>query len=655
MFSLTLRPSKTTIRDVTIYEPVDVVALEKLLKSDLLRTTFNNKVAGAIYDSERQQLKAYMELMDGQHAKVTYKKKSAYGRSNPKKGLGLFNIRREVRQTLVKHCMVDIDIQNCHPAILEQVCIRFGVPCDHLTHYNNHRDAILTETMKTHGVDRDTAKRIFIVATYCGNFLLEDQAPSPFYVQFVDQMRRIAQRIADENPDIQSMVRELKEDDHGYVYNFHGKCLSYYLQELEHQILNKTYLFLVQKQVIQGNVCSLQADGIMVRRDHYYPGVLGELTDHVQAELGLQLTFVEKAMEQDYLGSLDDHGVLNVAPRLKRNVEKLTRLPDVVGCHPYASDLCTEDHVLNHSDVILQSCCGTGKTFAVAKALRHLNKTHKIVSVVNRRSLITAQIRHFSHFGIQMNSYLDKENFSLRQHAVVCVNSLMKYKQLEDSDFRNFVLYIDEVQSLCETLTHSQLLLKDVKIVWNVLVRMVKHCHKLVVSDHTITKSVLDLINIRKTPTKASIYIRNTYQKFRDTPGTPGPRRAQVQAADSRQDADQRGVLGGVRLGQGCGGVLLCVEGLHRPGLRSRHQRDPGNCPEGPVGLEGQVHFLLAPNRNRGGLQHRHEPVRVLPHEGRLGASDLWLPNDLPNPEHEGPDVVREGEEGQALPLPEPK
>ena len=518
MFSATLHPSKTTIQDITIYEPVDVVALEKLLKSDLLRTTFNNKVAGAIYDSERQQLKAYAKLIDDEHAKVTYKKKSAYGRSNPKKGLGLFNIRREVRQTLVKHCMVDIDIQNCHLAILEQVCIRFGVPCDHLTHYNNHRDAILTETMKTYGVDRDTAKRIFIVATYCGNFLLEDQAPSPFYVQFVDQMRRIAKRIADENPDIQSMVRELKEDDHGYVYNFHGKCLSYYLQELEHQILNKTYLFLVQKQVIQGNVCSLQADGIMVRRDHYYPGVLGELTDHIQAELGMQLTFVEKAMEQDYLGSLDDHGVLNVAPRLKRNVEKLTRLPDVVGCHPYASDLCTEDHVLNHSDVILQSCCGTGKTYAVAKALQHLNKTHKIVSIVNRQSLITAQMEHFSHFGIQMNSYLDKENFSLHQHAVICVNSLMKYKRLQDSDFRNFVLYIDEVQSLCETLTHSQLLLKDVKIVWNVLVRMVKHCHKLVVSDHTITKSVLDLINIRKTPTKASIYIRNTYQKFRDTP-----------------------------------------------------------------------------------------------------------------------------------------
>lgn len=38
-----------------------------------------------------------------------------------------------------------------------------------------------------------------------------------------------------------------------------------------------------------------------------------------------------------------------------------------------------------------------------------------------------------------------------------------------------------------------------------------------------------------------------------------------------------------------------------------------------------------------------------------IGASDLWLPNDLQNPEHEGPDVVRKGEEGQALPLPEPK
>ena len=71
MFSLTLRPSKTTIQDITIYEPVDVVALEKLLRSDLLRTTFNNKVAGAIYDSERQQLKAYAKLIDDEHAKVT--------------------------------------------------------------------------------------------------------------------------------------------------------------------------------------------------------------------------------------------------------------------------------------------------------------------------------------------------------------------------------------------------------------------------------------------------------------------------------------------------------------------------------------------------------------------------------------------------------
>ena len=43
------------------------------------------------------------------------------GRVNPKNSLGLFSIRREIRHTLAEQRYVDLDIDNCHPVILNQI------------------------------------------------------------------------------------------------------------------------------------------------------------------------------------------------------------------------------------------------------------------------------------------------------------------------------------------------------------------------------------------------------------------------------------------------------------------------------------------------------------------------------------------------------
>jgi hypothetical protein len=43
------------------------------------------------------------------------------GGVNPKNSLGLFSIRREIRHTLSKQRYVDLDIDNCHPVILNQI------------------------------------------------------------------------------------------------------------------------------------------------------------------------------------------------------------------------------------------------------------------------------------------------------------------------------------------------------------------------------------------------------------------------------------------------------------------------------------------------------------------------------------------------------
>jgi hypothetical protein len=82
-------------------------------------------------------------------------------------------------------------------------------------------------------LNHDDAKKVFLVAMYCGNFLLEGNEPD-YYKELVAESRSIAQLITSQNPDIKSMVEDIKEDDTQYISNLNGKCLSHYLQEFEH-------------------------------------------------------------------------------------------------------------------------------------------------------------------------------------------------------------------------------------------------------------------------------------------------------------------------------------------------------------------------------------------------------------------------------------
>jgi hypothetical protein len=66
------------------------------------------------YDNEKAQLMAYRRnVRRNGHIAVKYR---------ATKSLSLSTIRRAVRHTLCKDTYVDIDVENCHPVILNQIC-----------------------------------------------------------------------------------------------------------------------------------------------------------------------------------------------------------------------------------------------------------------------------------------------------------------------------------------------------------------------------------------------------------------------------------------------------------------------------------------------------------------------------------------------------
>ena len=129
--NIILEHQTNVLNGVTLYEPIDVSILDKLINSTLLKETFNNKIMGVVHKNEKSQLMKYRELIKDGRASVKYSRSKgmAFGRCNPDKGLGLYNIRREVRQTMAVDTFVDLDIDNAHPVMLEQVMKFNNIAC----------------------------------------------------------------------------------------------------------------------------------------------------------------------------------------------------------------------------------------------------------------------------------------------------------------------------------------------------------------------------------------------------------------------------------------------------------------------------------------------------------------------------------------------
>jgi hypothetical protein len=212
-----------------MYEPCDVVVLDKLINSKLLKTSFNNKTATHYFENEKTQLEEYRKLFQDGKAKIRYSRRGKYGRSNPERALGLFPIRREIRHTLVGKDGVDIDIKNAHPVFKMQICMANEISCPELTEYVGNRQEYYDQTMEAYNCTEEDAKNLFIVYLNGGSIRawirnrdidVENVSPrfkgpdkyEPIYettlnVRFHEEQRRINVIIANANPDLVEQVR----------------------------------------------------------------------------------------------------------------------------------------------------------------------------------------------------------------------------------------------------------------------------------------------------------------------------------------------------------------------------------------------------------------------------------------------------------------
>jgi hypothetical protein len=231
--ALTIYHQENILNGVVMYEPCDVVVLDKLINSKLLKTTFNNKTSTHHYENEKTQLEEYRKLFHDGKARIQYTRRGKYGRSNPERALGLFPIRREIRHTLAGKEGVDIDIKNAHPVFKLQICVANGIPCPELTAYVENRQVYYDQTVVAYNCSEEDAKNLYIVYLNGGNLgawiknrnidvtnvhsdfkATHQPKETTINVRFREEQATINVIIANANPDLVEEVR-LRKDEQG--------------------------------------------------------------------------------------------------------------------------------------------------------------------------------------------------------------------------------------------------------------------------------------------------------------------------------------------------------------------------------------------------------------------------------------------------------
>ena len=288
--SLTLQPVKSKLNNITCIEIINNKILDKLINSNLLlKDPWNG------YENEKEQLKKYKSTKGN----IVYKKVCKFGRTFCKLSAGLQSLRKEIRHTIAKDNYIDIDITNCHPVLLLQILKMNNYPnIKYLEKYVNDREEYLNTIIDKYNTTRDEAKQLFIRLLYGGKFeswakdhkIRYDNIPK-FIEKFYNEIQAIQLLITNSNKELKETIDKQKNDN---VKD--NTVLSYYLQEIEHRILEDAYLYCCENGYILNNHCVLIFDGFMIEKHFYKPELLTELTNLVYKKYGLNLEFLEKEM-----------------------------------------------------------------------------------------------------------------------------------------------------------------------------------------------------------------------------------------------------------------------------------------------------------------------------------------------------------------------
>ena len=283
-------------------ERVDTLLLDKLINSTLVSN-----------DEERNQLEMYRNLFESRtedsvcETSIRYSLPDGieFGRPVPEQGAGLSAFRKEILHTLAKGTYTLVEMDNFYPWILYQVCKQNKVECEKLEDYINHREKHLASVMKDYDVDHDTAEKLFTKYFMVNKSFHDWKKDIGLHVGVgTKQPTLFMQVFRIEIQDISKIIRRRTNQLLVRATDYQkGSILSYYLQEIETRILGTCmgYIHSIDSHAV------ITEHGLLLPSSPQLPGILVKLQELVHTTFNMDIIFLTKNLDADYLDILDNH------------------------------------------------------------------------------------------------------------------------------------------------------------------------------------------------------------------------------------------------------------------------------------------------------------------------------------------------------------
>ena len=198
---------------------------------------------------------------------IKYNKSSKYpsklGRWFCKGGVGIQSLPRIICHTICKDLWIDLDFKNCHPVILQTLCIKHNIKCDFLTYYITNRNTLLQEWSKTLEMSADDVKTIFLAALN-GNLTKYNITKWDALLEEFNNIHKSISSI----PEYSSLLQEVETLN---TKNIYAKTVNRILCNIENKCLETLYTNLDKRGLLNVVIdemnykcCALIFDGLQI-------------------------------------------------------------------------------------------------------------------------------------------------------------------------------------------------------------------------------------------------------------------------------------------------------------------------------------------------------------------------------------------------------
>ena len=183
----------------------------------------------------------YLNKSDDCKTLVVYKQNSFEGRMTSVGAVSFQMISRPIRHTICDKLMVDLDVCNAHPTLLNHMCDENKVHCPHLKEYNLNRDQHIAGDGTPE--DRERRKKIYLSLTNGGNEDFRLYAnKTPHMYEYKKEMATIREFFAKQNPLMLAQVTKIKKKEKKN-FNFEGSLINKLLCKMENDVLMSMWKF----------------------------------------------------------------------------------------------------------------------------------------------------------------------------------------------------------------------------------------------------------------------------------------------------------------------------------------------------------------------------------------------------------------------------